>query len=135
VIRFSASLEHVGVAARDSASLADWYTRVLGATVRWTNGATPPAFLLELAAGGVVEIYPAAEITGESAPNGRQGIRHLALRIAHLDTARAALESLGVVFTESVKPAGGGGKVQFFQDPEGNLLHLVERPYDAGVPQ
>jgi hypothetical protein len=45
VIRFSASLEHVGVAARDSASLADWYTRVLGATVRtWTNGATPPAY-------------------------------------------------------------------------------------------
>jgi predicted enzyme related to lactoylglutathione lyase len=29
---------------------------------------------------------------------------------------------------EPVKPAGGGGRVLFFSDPEGNLFHLVERP-------
>jgi hypothetical protein len=33
-----------------------------------------------------------------------------------------------VKFTEQPKPAGGGGRVLFFADAEGNLLHLVERP-------
>lgn len=131
--RFTASLEHVGLAARDSAALTQWYLRVLGATVRWTNDATPPAFLLELPAGGVIEIYPAAEPAADSAPNGRQGLRHLALKVADLDVARAILEAAGVRFTEPVKPAGGGGRVQFFQDPEGNLLHLVERPSNPGA--
>lgn len=126
--RFTASLEHVGVAARDSAALAQWYITVLNAIVRWTNGSTPPAFLLELAAGGVIEIYPALEPSHGSAPNGRQGLRHLALRVEDLDAARVKLELSGVQFSEPVKPAGGGGRVQFFSDPEGNLLHLVERP-------
>ncbi len=133
--RFTASLEHVGLAARDSAALTQWYLRILGATIRWTNDATPPAFLLELPAGGVIEIYPAAEPVTDSAPNGRQGLRHLALKVADLDVARGALEAAGVPFTEPVKPAGGGGRVQFFQDPEGNLLHLVERPANPGAPQ
>ena len=30
-----------------------------------------------------------------------------------------------------VKPAAGGGRILFFTDPEGNLLHLVERPADS----
>jgi len=32
-----------------------------------------------------------------------------------------------VIFSEPIKPAGGGGRVLFFKDSEGNLLHLVER--------
>jgi hypothetical protein len=35
-----------------------------------------------------------------------------------------------VKFTEEIKPAAGGGRVLFFEDGEGNLLHLVERPAD-----
>lgn len=133
--RFTASLEHVGLAARDSAALTQWYLRVLGASIRWTNEATPPAYLLELPAGGVIEIYPAVETATDSAPNGRQGLRHLALKVADLDDARSELEAVGVSFSEPVKPAGGGGRVQFFQDPEGNLLHLVERPLNLGTPR
>jgi hypothetical protein len=30
-----------------------------------------------------------------------------------------------------MRPAAGGGRVLFFADPEGNLLHLVERPADS----
>jgi hypothetical protein len=33
-----------------------------------------------------------------------------------------------VAFDDPIKPAGGGGRVLFLKDPEGNLLHLVERP-------
>ena len=30
-----------------------------------------------------------------------------------------------------IKPAGGGGRVLYFSDAEGNLLHLVERSADS----
>ncbi len=126
------SLEHVGVAARDSRALADWYRSTLGASTAWTNDANPPAFLLALPGGGVIEVYPSTEPVMEHAPNGRQGLRHLALKVSSIETARAHLEAAGVVFTDPVKPAGGGGRVLFFTDPEGNLLHLVERPSDVG---
>ena len=44
--------------------------------------------------------------------------------------AKAELETRGVTFTEEIRPAAGGGRVLFFKDGEGNLLHLVERPAD-----
>ena len=43
------------------------------------------------------------------------------------------MESRGVMFIEPVKPAAGGGRVLFFKDCEGNLLHLVDRPADTMV--
>jgi hypothetical protein len=55
-------------------------------------------------------------------------VRHIALRVDSIDAARALLVSRGVRFDEPVKPAGGAGSVLFFNDCEGNLLHLVERP-------
>ena len=52
---------------------------------------------------------------------------HFAFHVTDLDEARQWLADRGVQFNEAVKPAGGGGKVIFFQDLEGNLFHLVER--------
>jgi predicted enzyme related to lactoylglutathione lyase len=45
-----------------------------------------------------------------------------------MDAAKAELTGRGVKFTEEARPAAGGGRVLFFEDLEGNLLHLVERP-------
>ena len=64
----------------------------------------------------------------ERGNNKLAGFRHLALRVDSLDAAKAELEKRGVKFTEEIRPAAGGGKVLFFEDGEGNLLHLVERP-------
>jgi glyoxylase I family protein len=61
------------------------------------------------------------------------GWRHVALRVDSLEAAKAQLEQRGLQFTDPVKPAGGGGRVLFFQDPEGNLLHLVERTADSSI--
>jgi predicted enzyme related to lactoylglutathione lyase len=57
----------------------------------------------------------------------------VALRVESLVAAKAELEQRGLEFTEEIKPAGGGGKVLFFQDPEGNLLHLIERTADSSI--
>jgi len=122
------ALEHLGLAARDTSSLRDWYINNLQAELIYSNNENPPAFLLRLPGGAVLEIYPAHTHTEEISNNRLAGWRHIALRVDLIESTRKQLESRGVVFTEEIKPAGGGGRVLFFQDGENNLLHLVERP-------
>lgn len=122
-------VEHLGFAATDPAALADWYKRVLGGREAWRNDLQRPAVFVELPGGCLLEIYPAASTAPDATgTNSVAGFRHLALRVGSIEAARDHLASLGVAFTETPKPAGGGGRVLFFRDPEGNLLHLVERP-------
>ena len=127
------ALEHLGLAARNSIALKDWYAQVLGAQVLFDNGAQPLAFMLALPGGLLLELYPAVHARSETADNSLAGWRHLALRVDSIESAQAELLRRGARFTESPKPAGWGGRVLFFADPEGNLLHLVERPADSPV--
>jgi glyoxylase I family protein len=129
------SLEHIGLAATDTAAMQAWYVRTLGARVVFQNTETPPAYFLELPGGAWIEIYPSNSSVKEISDNKLQGWRHLALRVESIETAKLELERKGVVFTEPIKQAGGGGRVLFFQDPQGNLLHLVERPANFAFPQ
>jgi len=122
------SLEHMGLSAGNPVTLKEWYVKVLGARVVFDNGQSPPMFLLALPGGLMLEIYPGDFSLEQTRNNQLHGWRHAALRVGSIDEAKIELETRGVSFAESVKPAGGGGRVLFFQDPEGNLLHLVERP-------
>jgi glyoxylase I family protein len=121
------SLEHIGFLARDPESLKNWYVRTLGATVAFASNSKPPAFLVRLPGGVMLEIGAAASIQSDVANNAISGFRHLALRVDNIESAREMLEKKGVHFTETIKPAGGGGRVLYFADSEGNLLHFVER--------
>jgi glyoxylase I family protein len=123
------SIEHIGLPARDAAALKAWYERVLGAKHLWDNGQQPPTCLLSLG-GAWVEIYPATSSRPETADNKLAGFRHLALRVESLDVAKTELEKRGVKFTKEVVQVAGGGRVLFFEDGEGNLLHFVERSKD-----
>ena len=125
------SVEHLGLAARDTVALKDWYLRVLGARVVFNNGQTPPAFFIALPGGAMLEIYEGDFALKETSDNALHGWRHLALRVDSIESAKAELEKRGVKFDQPVKPAGGGGRVLFFRDAEDNLLHLVERPADS----
>lgn len=124
-------VEHLGLPAIDPVQLAEWYVLRLGAQRLWDNGSTPPAVFVRLHGGLILEIYPAASRIPDTGLNSTAGFRHLALRVDNLDQARDGLLADGIETSEPVRPAGGGGRVLFFQDPEGNLLHLVERPSDA----
>jgi len=99
---------------------------MLGAELVHEMRQTPPAYLLNLG-GLLIEIYGADFSSEETRKNRLAGWRHIALKVPSLDAAKAELESRGLQFTETVKPAGGGGRVLFFSDPEGNLLHFTER--------
>jgi len=124
-------IEHVGVPAADSVALKNWYERVLGARAIWDNGQKPPTFIIALASGAWLEIYPANTVQNAGrSDNKLAGFRHVALRVDSMDAAKAELERRGVNFTEEIRPAAGGGRILFFADGEGNLLHLVERPKD-----
>jgi glyoxylase I family protein len=122
------AIEHIAVPATNPAVLRDWYVRVLGARLIWDNGQNPPVCLIALPGGGWLEIYAAESRLAEGGNNKLAGFRHLALRVDSIEAARAELEKRGVKFDEETRPAAGGGKVLFFNDCEGNLLHLVERP-------
>jgi len=122
------AFEHIAIPSPDPVALQNWYERVLGAREIFNNGQQPPTLLMALPGGGWFEIY-AAEGTPENRGNNKlAGFRHVALRVDSIDAAKAELEKRGVKFTEEIRPAAGGGKVLFFKDGEGNLLHLIERP-------
>jgi glyoxylase I family protein len=125
------SVEHLGLPARDPAALKDWYVNVLGAELVFDSGQKPPAYFVELPGGVMLEIYQGGPSLPDTGNNSRAGWRHVALRVAAIEPVQADLAKKGVNFTEAVKPAAGGGRVLFFSDPEGNLLHLVERPADS----
>lgn len=127
------SVEHIGLASRDPVRLKDWYIRVLGGRLVLDTGQVPPAFFIELPGGCCIEIYASDCENADTQNNRLAGWRHLALRVEAIELARKELEERGVQFKEMLKPAGGGGRVLFFQDPEGNLLHLVERPVESPV--
>jgi len=125
------TLEHLGLPARNPTALKDWYVNVLGADLAYADGQTPPAYFARLPGGLLIEIYQGNSSLQETSDNKLNGWRHVALRVDSINEAKAQLERRGVKFTEPVKPAGGGGQVLFFNDLEGNLLHLVERPADS----
>ncbi len=127
------SVEHIGVPARDPRALADWYIQKLGAEFIAPNGDKPPYFLRTPGSVAMFEIYDATSHDVITEDNGLAGWRHMAMRVDSIETARKELETRGVKFIEPVKPATGGGRILFFKDGEGNLLHLVDRPADSVI--
>jgi glyoxylase I family protein len=124
------SVEHIAVVAKNPVALKNWYERVLGAREIFNNGQNPATCLIAL--GNVwFEIYAAEKSLPETANNKLAGFHHLALRVDSLDAAKIELEKCGVKFSEAERPAAGGGRILFFEDCEGNLLHFVERTKDS----
>ena len=120
-------LEHVGLPAREPVALRDWYVRVFNAKVVFHKEQAPP-FLLVMPGGGMIEIYQADSSMPEVANNKLSGWRHIALLVDDIEAAKTLLEQRGVKFAKPIGPAVTGGRMVYFQDPDGNQLHLMERP-------
>jgi len=115
-------IEHTAIAAADVAGLAEWYVSTLGFVINY-RGST--AIFVKAPDGSMIEIIPAEGDRGATTMK-TPGLRHLALTVTDFDAVYVGLKAKGVSFL--TEPAESkGNKVVFFTDPEGNILHLLQR--------
>lgn len=122
------NIEHVGIYAQDSASLANWYSNTLALQevrrIERGEGRSPVIFL-QGSSSTVVEILPT-----DAAENLRElnspGFAHLGIVVDDLDAQVSRLATLGVEVT-GIRSTSNGWTIGYFKDPEGNILELVQR--------
>jgi glyoxylase I family protein len=125
------SIEHIAILASDPGALARWYCETLAFTVLVATEAKGQ-FFVGLPEGGVVEFLPANDRTRAHQVSDDAGIRHIAFTVDDYDASARWLEENGVEFNAPHKETTGGNRMNFFNDPEGNLLQLVWRPKPLG---
>lgn len=115
-------IEHVAIASVNPERLARWYADVLGFVINYSSGRT---FFVKAPNGVMIEIITAE---GERAPATQTspGLRHIALTVEDFDAAYRRLQAAQVEFVGEPTESKGN-RVVFFKDPEGNLLHLLQR--------
>lgn len=118
--------EHTAIAAQDTKKLADWYCRVFDLKVVYDNKKEPATYMLKAPDGTMLEIVPATNSDNRQYEARDKGIRHIAIKVVNFQEASNKLEGQGVTFFEN-KTLQDGGKLAFFRDPEGNILHLMWR--------
>ena len=121
-------IEHIGIAAKDTTALAHWYCDTLGFRIVTQSNDTPPSYFVAAPNGAMLEIISANQAPPTEHEPRDPGIRHIAIGVDDFEGTVAELEAKDVTFTGDVINLPSGGKVVFFTDPEGNLLHLVHRP-------
>ena len=113
------------VAAADVDALADWYCDVLGYTRDYRHD--KPVWMLRAPDGTLLEIMPQDATPRPDRTTWTPGWSHLALRVQDFEAAVRELDGKEIQWTSEAVTAIGGGRVRSFQDPEGNMLQLVER--------
>ena len=115
-------IEHTAICSPDPKGLAAWYVSTLGFSVAYES---PSTMIVRAQNGYMIEITTAE---GARPPQGMKlpGLRHMAITVTDFDGVLKTLRSKNVTFVgEPIE--NKGNKVVFFSDPEGNLLHLLER--------
>jgi len=117
-------LEHVAIASPEPRRLADWYVTTLGFRLNFEYAGN---FFVRAPDGGMIEIIPSQGERGD-AQMRTPGLRHLAISVSDFDSAYAHLRGLGVNFAGEPFE-NQGNRLVFFSDPDGNLVHLIQRPH------
>lgn len=117
-------IEHIGIAAKDSTALKNWYMDIFPMKIVRDNG--KGGYFLEDGRGMQIEIYPAKTEGEKDFDNLTTGIRHIAFLIDNFDEMLAILKAKNAEFVGEpiIKETYSN---MFFKDPEGNLLHVIER--------
>jgi glyoxylase I family protein len=118
-------LEHTAIASPNPQKLAEWYVEHLGFHINFTYSGN---YFVKAPNGSMLEIIPSE---GSRAPqtmanNKNPGIRHLAIASDDFDKAHEELKGKGVHFLG--EPMNNqGNRLLFFNDGDGNILHLIQR--------
>ena len=119
-------IEHTAISSPNPEALANWYVNHLEFHINFSYGGN---FFVKAANGTVLEIIPAAnklEQPQTPANNKDAGIRHLAIQPDNFEDAYAQLQAKGVTFVGEPFE-NQGNRLVFFNDLDGNLLHLIHR--------
>lgn len=121
------SLEHVGVCAKNTVALKDWYVKLFNLKIVYDNKKEVPTFFLLMEDNSMIEIYP-AENDVAVVSNKYQGIRHLAFGTDNIEKEYDNLLKNNVEIIDPIKEGSNGVKTVFFRDLEGNVIHFIYRP-------
>jgi glyoxylase I family protein len=115
-------IEHFAIASPDPKRLAEWYVSTLSFRINYEYGGN---YFVKAPNGAIIEIIPAQ---GEPGPNTLKtpGMRHVAISVDSFDSALAELQSKDVKFAGQPYE-NSGNKLVFFEDADGNYVHLIER--------
>ena len=118
-------LEHTAISSPDPRKLAQWYVDHLGFHINFSYAGN---YFVKAPNGSILEIIPSeGSLPPQTmATNKNPGIRHLAIAIDDFDAAHEQLKSKGVQF-QSEPLNNQGNRLLFFNDGDGNLLHLIHR--------
>jgi glyoxylase I family protein len=115
-------IEHFAIASPDPQKLANWYASRLDFQINYEYAGN---YFVKAKNGAMIEIIPAK---GQRSEATRQtpGMRHIAIAVENFDAALEELKRKGVSL-DGEPYTNEGNRLAFFQDPDGNLLHLIER--------
>ncbi|HLH03202.1 MAG TPA: VOC family protein [Bryobacteraceae bacterium] len=115
-------IEHFAIASPNPKRLAEWYVATLGFEITYEYAGN---YFVEAENGALIEIVPSE---GEAPAVGMRtpGMRHIAIAVDDFDQAYEELARQGTKF-EGEPYTNEGNRLVFFKDPDGNLLHLIQR--------
>ena len=118
-------LEHTAISSPNPEKLANWYVEYLEFHINFSYAGN---FFVKAANGTMLEIIPGDGTVPPQtmASNKVPGIRHLAIAIDDFDAAYEALKAKGIQFLGEPMN-NSGNRLAFFNDGDGNLLHLIAR--------
>ena len=115
-------IEHFAIASPNPKRLADWYVANLEFKIAFEYAGN---YFVEARNGALIEIIP-AEGEAPATQIRTPGMRHIAISVDDFDSAYSALREQGVTL-EGEPYSNEGNRLAFFRDPDGNLLHLIQR--------
>lgn len=119
-------IEHLGIFAKDSKKLADWYIDMFGCTLVYEN-AEKGTYFVAFPDKSMIEICKCEKASCKKCEPTQSGLRHIALTVDDFEgMVEKIKESKLDIVTDAVVSANGV-KTIFFRDIAGNILHLISR--------
>jgi len=118
-------IEHTAICSPDPVKLAQWYVDALGFTINYFSEKSKTTFV-KAPNGSMIEIIQANDSPRPQGDMRDPGLRHLALTVTDFAAAYQRLCEKKAHFLGEPE-VKGGNQVVFFTDPDGNILHLLQR--------
>ena len=115
-------IEHFAIASLNPKRLADWYVEHLEFRINYEYAGN---YFVKAPNGVVIEIIPSEGGRGEGGMK-TPGMRHIAISVENFESGYQELKRRGVQFTGQPFE-NQGNRLVFFEDADGNLVHLIER--------